>query len=150
MPLCSTLAPSSDRAFAAYVAVDRLLPDVIGDLGNLIELNLTQNKLQWLPARMARLCKLKALLVVDNELDHIPSFAMVLRQLQVLDLSLNRISSFPGDVGRLSGLRTFHYEGNPFHTPMKREGGYGLVQQVPSLKEACLRALVDPRLDLEG
>ncbi|XP_016524706.1 leucine-rich repeat-containing protein 69 isoform X2 [Poecilia formosa] len=70
-------------------------PDAIGNLGNLVVLNLNHNNIQRLPPEIGRLRKLQHFSIVDNKLEELPGEVGCLKKLSELNLTYNNLSSLP-------------------------------------------------------
>ncbi len=81
------------------------LPDNIGDLTMLSELNVWGNHLSLLPESIGELVNLKELRLWGNQLSSLPESIGNLRNLEYLDVSRNRLSSLPEGLFSLGNLR---------------------------------------------
>ncbi len=111
------------------------LPTSIGDLTQLLTLDLAENKLTWLPKSLGRLSELQMLCLAgngltslpkslgnlaqltvlglaDNQLKSLPEFLGDLTQLCSLDLAENRLTSLPESLGSLTELGSLSLSGN--------------------------------------
>jgi len=82
------------------------LPESIGNLKRLQELNLGFNKFISLPEAVGELENLKGLYIESNNLTIIPELIGKLTQLQKLDLSRNNFTTFPEFIGNLLSLKS--------------------------------------------
>ena len=120
---------------SGLLSVD-ILPSAIGQLINLKELYLNNNKLSSLPPEISRLSDLEVLDVGFNrlkqlppEIDHLTNLRKIflndnrlsslpveigrLNNLEVLSLRYNNLNQLPIEIGRLSSLRTIYLSDNP-------------------------------------
>ena len=80
------------------------LPESIGNLTQLTELDISDNKLTSLPGSIGNLVQLTELNVGRNELTSLPESIGNLTQLTELDISDNKLTSLPGSIGNLVQL----------------------------------------------
>jgi small GTP-binding protein len=80
------------------------LPPEIGQLRNLQKLNLWGNKLTMLPSELFLLVNLIYLDLRNNQLTALPSELFKLANLTWLDLGLNRLITLPPEIGQLTNL----------------------------------------------
>ncbi|MFX1450768.1 MAG: leucine-rich repeat domain-containing protein [Promethearchaeota archaeon] len=78
------------------------VPESIGNLSELIELNLSRNKLKSLPTSMKHLKKLKVLNLSDNSLGRLPKWLGDLPELRQLYLGNTTLESIPRWLIKLS------------------------------------------------
>lgn len=81
------------------------LPQEIGRLVNLQELNLSDNQLTDLPPEISRLTNLQRLNLSGNRLTILPQEIGHLANLQVLALEYNQLTTLPSEIGRLANLQ---------------------------------------------
>ena len=97
------------RSGATKLNLNRLelreLPESIGQLTQLQELYLQEDKLTALPESIGRLTQLQELDLSTNALTALPESIGQLTQLQKLTLHGNRLTTLPGWIGRLTQLR---------------------------------------------
>ncbi|RUS24514.1 hypothetical protein BC938DRAFT_473456 [Jimgerdemannia flammicorona] len=92
-----------------------LSPEIIASLGSsLTSLDLTANKLEFLPEDIKLLVSLKSLNVQQNRLTSLPTELGTLTKLETLNLARNAFTSFPLAVCQLGGhaLRKLTLSGN--------------------------------------
>jgi Leucine-rich repeat (LRR) protein len=80
------------------------LPDSIGNLTNLTELDLTSNRLTSIPQSIRNLTNLTELDLSNNQLTSIPEWIGNLTNLTYLSLSNNQLTSIPEWIGNLTNL----------------------------------------------
>lgn len=87
--------------------VDRIkiIPNQIGNLTYLEELDLSSNQIRKLPESIGNLSALKKLKLRLNEIQSIPLSIGKLKSLKRLDLSCNQIHEIPESIGSLSSLK---------------------------------------------
>lgn len=148
------------------------LPATIGDLGCLSELvlhnnhleafsealclstlqrtlqllDLSQNRLQSLPAQFCQLKELVNLKLDDNKLVCLPFHVGRLSKLRFLSAAHNQLAMLPSDFRKLS-LENLDLFGNPFVQPNPLDHTMKLTFPLP-LQEMASRAVANLRLDL--
>ncbi len=80
------------------------LPESIERLPNLINLDLSSNRLRNLPESIGRLSNLKTLELTYNNLTELPSSIKNLKKLKTLDLRNNDFTTLPESIGQLTSL----------------------------------------------
>ena len=75
----------------SFNKINKLCPEVLSDLGNLLELNLTRNQLTSLPPEIKLLNNLRSLNFSNNLLEELPKSIQKMTNLQILDISGNRL-----------------------------------------------------------
>ncbi len=80
------------------------IPPCIGELKNLEELNLSENRINRLPDGISKLSKLKKLFLSSNNLKSLPISLLKIKNLSILHLSNNQIKSLPRKVSKLINL----------------------------------------------
>ena len=89
------------------------LPDSIDRCNKLKELKLSRNQLSELPETFGHLINLQDLGLQSNHLQELPaSLTIQCRKIQYLDLSHNRISKLPETFGNLTKLRYLYLQSN--------------------------------------
>ncbi|CAO3656423.1 unnamed protein product [Mucor hiemalis] len=131
-------------------------PDI--HYSNLIELDISKNRLSQLPIQIQQLVHLRILNVTSNQLNEIPKVLYALKELQVLNLSQNQIKVIPEEMpSQLPNLITLRIAANLIDTlpsclhdwkKMRQlqlgsvYGGNRLVQLPDTLSEmSCLQEL---------
>ncbi|KAM8833621.1 leucine-rich repeat-containing protein 57 [Synchiropus picturatus] len=79
---------------------------------NLRTVDLSENKIEVLPANVGNFLQLKSLTLNSNRLSVLPTDISKLKKLEVLSLSGNRIQQLPSTMGQLKALRTLCLSGN--------------------------------------
>lgn len=146
------------------------LPATIGDLGSLADLvlhnnhlesfsealclsslqrtlqnlDLSQNRLQSLPAQLCQLRELVNLKLDDNKLRWLPFRIGSLSKLRFLSAAHNQLSLLPGDFRKLS-LENLDLFGNPFTQPNPLDHRMKLSFPL-SLQEIASRAVINLRI----
>lgn len=93
------------------------LPDELGRMDKLTELDAACNQITSLPNRiMMELRQLRALILRNNQLVYIPREVTNL-QLVTLDVSGNRIGKLPTEMRNMTSLVTLELENNPLTSP---------------------------------
>ncbi|KZC10994.1 Leucine-rich repeat and calponin homology domain-containing protein 3 [Dufourea novaeangliae] len=100
------------------VAHNRLasLPDELGRMSALAELDAGCNEITNLPPRMGDLARLRSLDLRSNMLVHLPIELTYLRLVK-LDISGNRISVLPNEMRKMKSLVDFRLSDNPLTSP---------------------------------
>lgn len=88
------------------------LPAEIGDLPQLIGLDLSHNELTSLPAEIGNLSQLTRLYLTSNELTGLPAEIGDLSQLTILLLQHNQLTVLPTEIGDLSQLTELSLQEN--------------------------------------
>eukprot|EP01018_Ginkgo_biloba_P017222 Gb_12684 [translate_table: standard] len=94
--------------------IDQLywIPDSIGMLSSLTQLDLSENKIVSLPASIEGLSGLKILDLHTNQLQSLPDTIGKLGILNSLDLHGNRLTTLPGSLGDLKSLTCLDVSSN--------------------------------------
>lgn len=119
------------------------LPDEVGALNNLTTLNLFgTRKLRRLPASIRRLHNLKNLSAPFSALDKLPTRLAGLISLEILDLSHSRISRMVADIIKLRSLSHLYLHDTPLsgNTPV-------WLQVRPILLSKLPRCAVEPTIE---
>lgn len=94
--------------------LDQLPSDVLSQ-GDLIELNIANNKLSGaLPAEIKNLNNLKILNASNNLMTGVPAEIGQMINLEILDLSNNQLTGLPYELGNLKNLKIFNISGNTY------------------------------------
>ncbi len=88
------------------------LPESIGSLVHLTELDLSNNNLTYLPDNIGNMLSLSKLLLENNWLSTLPHSIGKLTNLKYLRVSINQLSSLPDSMCNLSDLNTLEVEDN--------------------------------------
>tara|TARA_Y100001970_G_scaffold287774_1_gene413251 strand:+ start:712 stop:1485 length:774 start_codon:yes stop_codon:yes gene_type:complete len=80
------------------------LPESVGNLSNLLSLNISNQSLTSLPNSIGNLSSLEELILFENNLISIPESIGNLSELQYLNLQGNQLTSLPESIGDLSSL----------------------------------------------
>ncbi|XP_073825101.1 leucine-rich-repeats and calponin homology domain protein isoform X2 [Musca autumnalis] len=92
------------------------LPDELGRMDRLTDLDVSYNQLTTLPARIGELRSLRSFSLRSNQLMYLPRELTCLT-LVSLDVSNNRISSLPLEIRQMSTLVEINLENNPMTSP---------------------------------
>jgi internalin A len=105
-----------DRSEILNLSGNRLtfIPPEIGKLTSLITLDLSNNELKKLPKEIGRLTKLNILNIGNNEIETLPSEIGQLFNIKSLHLHKNRLSSLPPQISQLSNLSKLYLHENIF------------------------------------
>lgn len=91
------------------------VPSYVFDRTNLVELNLSNNKLDGsLQAEIRHLRNLKVLNLSNNKFTGVPAEVGQLEELEILDLSNNLLTGLPNEIGNLSKLKILDISGNNY------------------------------------
>ena len=85
----------------------KLLPDALGDLQNLEELDLGRNGIRSVPPQVASLRGLKRLKLDYNDIREVPAFVGELKNLEELSVNANGGTRLPQSLAGLKGLKVF-------------------------------------------
>lgn len=92
------------------------LPPEIGQLTNLIDLDLSRNQLTAPPSEIGKLINLTTLNLSSNNLTMLPPHIGYLTHLTSLDLNANELISLPSEIGTLTKLRKLDLTSNQLTT----------------------------------
>ncbi len=123
------------------------LPEVVGGLEFLEDLEVSWNKLGALPAGVGGLKRLTTLACSDNLLAALPESIGQLESLEGLDLSSNRLESLPESLGDLANLGSLKLGGNRLRS---LPGSIGRLKELSALNlgNNMLQTLPDAVWDL--
>uniref|UniRef100_H3C1Y5 Leucine rich repeats and calponin homology domain containing 3 n=1 Tax=Tetraodon nigroviridis TaxID=99883 RepID=H3C1Y5_TETNG len=93
------------------------LPEELGQLRHLTELDVSCNEIQSLPPQVGQLEALRDLNVRRNHLLRLPGSELAELPLVRLDFSCNRVTSIPVCYRQLSQLQTIVLDNNPLQSP---------------------------------
>ncbi len=79
---------------------------------NLIQLDISGNKLTYLPSEISKLKNLKELGISENKLISLPPGISELKNLTQLDISRNQLTSLPPEIKELTNLTQLDISGN--------------------------------------
>ena len=71
--------------------IDKICPQILRDLGNLVELNLTQNHLKRIPRAIKQMTNLTKLDLSNNQLQQLPKSIQKLPKLEKIDITRNKL-----------------------------------------------------------
>ncbi|MFX1258288.1 MAG: leucine-rich repeat domain-containing protein [Promethearchaeota archaeon] len=109
------------------------LPESIGNLSSLKELDLRYNKLTTLPESIGNLSSLKELDLNHNKLTTLPESITKLESLQTLNLGWYQLTTLPESIGNLSSLKELDLSYNKLTTLPES------ITKLESLKELNLK-----------
>ncbi|XP_055852002.1 leucine-rich repeat and calponin homology domain-containing protein [Episyrphus balteatus] len=92
------------------------LPDELGRMDKLLDLDVSYNQLTALPARVGELRSLKSFSLRNNQILYLPRELACLT-LVSLDVSNNRIASLPLEIRQMTSLVEFNLGNNPLTSP---------------------------------
>ncbi|KAL1257590.1 hypothetical protein QQF64_010834 [Cirrhinus molitorella] len=98
--------------------------------GNLRTVDLSNNKIEVLPAFIGGFQQLKSLTISSNKLTSLPNDIGKLKKLETLILSGNQLKQLPSSLGQLKSLRTLSLSGNHFK---EFPNGLGTLRQLDVL-----------------
>ena len=131
------------------------LPASMGQLRQLQQLNLRDNKLATLPPEIGQLSQLQKLYLGGNQLSTLPPETGELGQLQEVDLSGNQLRSLPPEIGQLSQLQSLSLSENQLTTLPPEIGNLKKLRYLdlrgnplPEAEQARIRALL-PECSIE-
>ena len=105
------------------------IPENIGELRNLKELNLEKNDINSLPLSFFSLNSLKNLNLGCNRLNALPESIAKLTSLEDLDISLNNLETLPQSITNLKSLIRLNIELNPI---ISHREGWDLIKVLRS------------------
>jgi hypothetical protein len=117
----------------------------VSQLSNLETLDLSNNRLNELPAELGQLTNLETLDLAYNRLTALPAELGQLTNLKMLNLRSNDLTALPAELGRLTNLETLDPRANPLEAPLLEFVEKG----VPAVLE-YLRSLADAAPRYEG
>jgi len=88
------------------------VPDLLWQLTQLQQLNLSNNQLTTLPESLGQLTQLETLILSSNQLKELPKSIGKLTQLRSLDLFNNKLTLLPDELGQLTLLNDLWLSGN--------------------------------------
>ncbi len=90
------------------------IPSEIGDLKNLVTLVIANSTVQVMPQEISNLTKLETLALLQNfQLTELPVGLDNLKNLKILNLEFNNLSSIPTELGMLNELTLLDITNNP-------------------------------------
>src|SRR5690606_18178168 len=92
------------------------LPETIGNLTNLMILTMDNNQLTTMPEAIGNLTNLTELILVNNQLTTLPATIGNLTNLIILNLDTNQLSTIPETIGNLTNLTTLFLSQNQLST----------------------------------
>ena len=93
-----------------------ILPESIGNLVDLMDLELYNNQITILPESIGNLTNLSALNLENNQITSLPESFGNLTNLNDLDLSKNKLTTLPESFGNLTNLNGLDINENPLTT----------------------------------
>lgn len=102
------------------------LPDEIGNLVNLTDLNVSGHALRQIPESIGGLTQLVSLELSNNYLTALPATIGNLHGLQLLSLEFNRLRQLPSSLANLHQLENLWLEGNPLDSALQSAYAAGL------------------------
>ncbi|MFX1536412.1 MAG: leucine-rich repeat domain-containing protein [Promethearchaeota archaeon] len=93
-----------------------VLPESIGKLSSVQDIQLFSNQLKTLPESFGDLKSLRLLNLVNNKLETLPEFFTQQKSLQNLFLNRNKLDILPESFGRLKALQTLNVRNNQLKT----------------------------------
>lgn len=107
-----------------------VLPESLGQLGQLKTLNLSDNKLTSLPEFLGHLTQLQSLYLAKNRLASLPDSLGQLMQLHLLSLRSNRFSALPEWLCGLTQLQSLNLRLNPLKSLPDSLGALTRLQEL--------------------
>ncbi|GLJ40867.1 hypothetical protein SUGI_0845420 [Cryptomeria japonica] len=135
------------------------LPDSIGKLTSLVQLNLSENRIVILPSAIGGLTRLTKLDLHSNQLHSLPDSIGELSSLTELDLRGNRLTKLPATIGNISTLVNLDVSSNHLSSLPESIGqltnlkilsiGNNEIEELPYTIGQCT-ALVELRADFNN
>ncbi len=120
------------------------IPSDICKLQNLVEINLSSNKITSIPDEIGNMKKLEIFLIKGNKLKEIPVSLYNCTSLQKVDISCNQITIIPANINKLINLANFAAYQNKLETvPVG-------LSQCPKLSVAWMHTNNIQKNDKEG
>lgn len=145
---------SGPDEYTSYGYELRELPDSVGGLDALVELDLHTNRLRRLPESIRFLGRLRRLRLQRNRLEALPDGLFGLSELRELALSENALRALPESIEALDRLRVLHLRDNPLERLPHRIGRLvrleTLTLQRSDRSGPALAALPDAMRDLRS
>ncbi|PVD19895.1 hypothetical protein C0Q70_20389 [Pomacea canaliculata] len=110
--------PDTSVAVRRIYLKHNLLHTLIGQLNHLQHLEVSNNRLEWLPSQLASCTRLQQLSLDHNILQSLPREFCHLQQLTEISASDNALVWLPLDLGQLSELQGIYVDNNPHLTAM--------------------------------
>ena len=128
----------------------RRIPESIGNLINLKYIDLTNNQLTTIPESIGRVVNLKKLNLSMNRLLTLPDSIGNLVNLTKLDLSYNRLTTIPDSIGNLQNLEILNLRGNQLTTLHHSIGNLINLQHIDISECPLLTSLPESIGDLQN
>lgn len=110
--------------------------EVFVSFPNLIELDLSKNRLREIPAAIGSLKNLKRLILFKNLIEELPAEIGELGELEELIINQNELTTLPPEIGKLKKLRYIDmWSNNIVSLPQT-------MADMPALQEVDLRVIV--------
>ncbi|CAN9511255.1 unnamed protein product [Ophioblennius macclurei] len=119
------------------------LPENLGHLRHLTELDVSCNEIQTLPSQVGQLEALRDLNIRRNHLLHLPAELAELPLVR-LDFSCNRVTSIPVCYRRLTQLQTMTLDNNPLQSPPAQICIKGKVHIFKYLNLQAMKSSAEP------
>jgi small GTP-binding protein len=129
------------------------LPSKIGNLVNLIELDLQGNQLSSIPREIGNLKKLKILDLGVNQISLLPTEIGNLENLTYLNLRGNKLSTLPSEIGNLKNLNILMLDGNKLERPpieIIEQGAKAVVNYFKSVENEEISRVYEAKLLIVG
>jgi len=107
-----------------------VLPDGVGELQLLRELDISCNRIEELPSAIGNCLRLRKLKANGNRMRTIPAEIESCKLLEELYLSENQITHLPEEVGKLAVLRILHLQNNNLRELPPDLGGCLAVDEI--------------------
>lgn len=150
LPVESVTGMTNGRISSLYV--DRInlqiLPECLGDLGELTNLMISGNSLTELPASIGKLTKLQHISASDNFLPALPPSFSQLQNLQDIYLIRNRLTSWPEVFNTMPGITMIDVGGNNLTKLPEQIASYPALQRL-YINDNYLTELPEPFAALE-
>ncbi|WP_372365761.1 leucine-rich repeat-containing protein kinase family protein [Candidatus Uabimicrobium sp. HlEnr_7] len=110
--------------------ISKGIPQEIGNLIKLQELDLSFNRLSYIPKEIFKLRNLSSLSLGNNSIEKASKGIGELHKLQKLELGSNRITSLPEEIGQLRNLSLLKIGGNQLTCLPKGIGNMAMLREL--------------------
>ena len=114
--------------------INQIDENLFANLSKLIKLNLSNNRLKYIPSTIRIMSNLQELFIDKNELENIPNEIIYLRYLKKLNIGYNQIQVIPPNLfNNLNSIEEL-YCNNNLITNVQYSDNYAAFDSIPNLK----------------